>query len=190
MAATAASLRPAAVRPSRASRASRPAPARSSRPARPLRVVPADHAPVAPADHVSVAPATITNGAVGRVVATIALFVSVLGLVVVMQTLIAEQQLELDRTLTDVRLAQQHYDELRQTRAELRAPSHLIAQARLLGMMNGLSAKFQEVSPEAVARVMASTGSMDPLFALPRPEPIAAPAEPGETAIVATGATP
>lgn len=190
MAATAASLRPAAVRPSRASRASRPAPARSSRPARPLRVVPADRAPVAPAGHAPVAPATITNGAVGRVVATIALFVSVLGLVVVMQTLIAEQQLELDRTLTDVRLAQQHYDELRQTRAELRAPSHLIAQARLLGMMNGLSAKFQEVSPEAVARVMASTGSMDPLFALPRPEPIAAPAQPGETAIVATGATP
>lgn len=177
MAATAASLRPASVRPSRAARTSRPAPARPARAARPLRVVPD-------------APAAITTGAVGRVVATIALFVSVLGLVVVVQTLIAEQQLELDRTLTDVRLAQQHYDELRQTRAELRAPSHLIQQARLLGMMSGLGAKFQEVSPGAVARVMASTGNMDPLFLLPRPEPVAAPAEAGDAAIVATGATP
>ncbi|MEY2741116.1 MAG: hypothetical protein RL283_1218 [Actinomycetota bacterium] len=186
MAATAASLRPAAVRPSRAARTA--APRRATAPrgdgTRPLRSVPAPTAPVARAASAS------PGGAVTRVIATIGSFVAVLGIVVVLQTLIAEQQLELDRTLTDVRLAQQHYDELRQTRAELRAPSHLIPQARMLGMMSGLGAKFQEVSPEAVARVMAATGNMDPLFLLPRSEPVVDPTDSAEAPMVAAGTAP
>lgn len=98
---------------------------------------------------------------------------AVLTFVVVFQTIIAEQQLRLDKISTDVRLARQHYDELRQQRAELRAPDHLRTQAMLLGMSQGLGAKFEVVPADIVAIVMASTGAMDRSIAEPRPlEPL------------------
>lgn len=77
------------------------------------------------------------------------------------QTVIAEQQLTLDKVTTDVRLARFHYDELRQERAELRAPDYLREQAMMLGMSQGLSTQFTEIPADVVASVMASTGLMD-----------------------------
>ena len=82
-------------------------------------------------------------------------------LVVMFQTVIAEQQLRLDKVTTDVRLARFHYDELRQERAELRAPDYLREQAMMLGMSQGLSTQFTEIPADVVASVMASTGLMD-----------------------------
>lgn len=86
---------------------------------------------------------------------------AVLGSVVVFQTVIAEQQLRLDKVSADVRLARFHYDELRQQRAELRAPDYLREQAMLLGMSQGLSASFEEIPADVVASVIAATGKMD-----------------------------
>ena len=86
---------------------------------------------------------------------------TVLTLIVVFQTVIAEQQLRLDKVTTDVRLARFHYDELRQQRAELRAPDYLREQAMMLGMSQGLSAQFEEIPADVVATVIAATGGMD-----------------------------
>ena len=94
---------------------------------------------------------------------------TVLTFVVVFQTIIAEQQLRLDKISTDVRLARQHYDELRQQRAELRAPDYLRTQAMLLGMSQGFASKFAAVPADVVAIVLASTGAMDQSIAEPRP---------------------
>ena len=88
---------------------------------------------------------------------------SLLAVVVVFQTVIAEQQLRLDKVSTDVRLARQHYDELRQQRAELRAPDYLREQAMMLGMSQGVSSKFAAIP----ADVVASTGSMDKKISQP-----------------------
>lgn len=85
----------------------------------------------------------------------------VLTLIVVFQTVIAEQQLRLDKVTTDVRLARFHYDELRQQRAEFRAPDYLREQAMMLGMSQGLSAQFEEIPADVVASVIAATGDMD-----------------------------
>lgn len=72
---------------------------------------------------------------------------SLLVVVVIFQTVIAEQQLRLDKVSTDVRLARQHYDELRQQRAELRAPDYLREQAMMLGMSQGVSSSLQQFLP-------------------------------------------
>ena len=93
---------------------------------------------------------------------------SVLAFIVIFQTVIAEQQLQLDKVSTDVRLARQHYNELRQQRAELRSPDYLRAQAIILGMWPGSGAKFEEIPADVVTMVLASTGDMDDSIALPR----------------------
>jgi hypothetical protein len=49
--------------------------------------------------------------------------------VVVFQATIAEQQLRLDALTQDLRLAESHYDNLRQERAELLSPSRLREEA-------------------------------------------------------------
>ncbi len=87
--------------------------------------------------------------------------------VIVFQATIAEQQLRLDALTKDLRLSESHYDNLRQERAELLSPSRLREEAVMMGMYQGLSTKFVEVSPEVVAEVMSSTAKMNPLFADP-----------------------
>lgn len=87
--------------------------------------------------------------------------------VVVFQATIAEQQLRLDALTQDLRLAESHYDNLRQERAELLSPSRLREEAVMMGMYQGLSTKFVEVPAQVVAEVMASTSKMNPLFADP-----------------------
>jgi len=88
-------------------------------------------------------------------------------MVIVFQATIAEQQLRLDALTTDLRLAEVHYDNLRQQRAELLMPSRLREEAVMMGMYQGMSTKFMEVPAGVVAEVMASTSKMNPLFAEP-----------------------
>jgi cell division protein FtsL len=87
--------------------------------------------------------------------------------VIVFQATIAEQQLRLDSLTTDLRLAETHYDNLRQQRAELLMPTRLREEAVMMGMYQGMSTKFMEVPADVVAEVMASTSKMNPLFADP-----------------------
>jgi hypothetical protein len=82
---------------------------------------------------------------------------------------IAEQQLRLDALTKDLRMAEAHYNNLRQERAELLSPSRLREQAVMLGMYQGLSTKFKDVPADVVAQVMISTAKMNPLFADPAP---------------------
>ena len=110
----------------------------------------------------------VTRSKFSKVTLVIFALTSVLAFIVIFQTVIAEQQLQLDKVSTDVRLARQHYNELRQQRAELRSPDYLRAQAIILGMWPGSGAKFEEIPADVVTMVLASTGDMDDSIALPR----------------------
>ena len=143
--ATAAMTRPAPVRMRRPAGASVTVVPRRTKTERPeLRVV-----------------APITKTRFSRATAIIVGVTALAVLVVMFQTVIAQQQLKLDKITTEVRLARFHYDELRQQRAELRAPDNLREQAMLLGMSQGVSASFSEIPSDVVATVLAATGSMD-----------------------------
>ncbi len=143
--ATAAMTRPAPVRVRRPAGASITVVPRRTKTERPeLRVV-----------------APITKTRYSRATAIIVGVTALAVLVVMFQTVIAQQQLKLDKITTEVRLARFHYDELRQQRAELRAPDNLREQAMLLGMSQGVSASFSEIPSDVVAIVLAATGSMD-----------------------------
>ena len=143
--ATAAMTRPAPVRMRRPAGASVTVVPRRTKIERPeLRVV-----------------APITKTRYSRATAIIVGVTALAVLVVMFQTVIAQQQLKLDKITTEVRLARFHYDELRQQRAELRAPDNLREQAMLLGMSQGVSASFSEIPSDVVAIVLAATGSMD-----------------------------
>lgn len=87
--------------------------------------------------------------------------------VIIFQATIAEQQLRLDALTRDLRMAESHYDRLRQERAELLMPNRLREEAVMMGMYQGFSSKFLEVPPEVVSEIMASTAKMNPLFAEP-----------------------
>ena len=89
--------------------------------------------------------------------------------VVIFQATIAEQQLRLDALTKDLRMAETHYNNLRQERAELLSPSRLREQAVMLGMYQGSSTRFKDVPADVVAQVMISTAKMNPLFADPAP---------------------
>ena len=86
---------------------------------------------------------------------------------IIFQATIAEQQLRLDALTRDLRMAESHYDRLRQERAELLMPNRLREEAVMMGMYQGFSSKFLEVPPEVVSEIMASTAKMNPLFAEP-----------------------
>lgn len=90
-----------------------------------------------------------------------------MAIVIGFQAFIAEQQLKLDKVTTDLGLARLNYDELRQQRADLLAPDYLREKARLMGMSQGLGSRFMDVPADIVAQVVASTGTMDSVFANP-----------------------
>jgi hypothetical protein len=89
--------------------------------------------------------------------------------VIVFQATIAEQQLRLDALTSDLRMAEVHYNNLRQQRAELLSPSRLREEAVMMGMYQGLSTNFTEIPADIVAEVMASTAKMNPIFRDPLP---------------------
>ena len=88
---------------------------------------------------------------------------SVIGL----QAYIAGQQLKLDRLTSEISLARQYHDELRQQRVTLLAPEYLREQAKAMMMTPGLGSNFAEVPQDVVASVVISTGKMDQAFANP-----------------------
>lgn len=76
------------------------------------------------------------------------------------QIQIARRQLQLDQLERQIAEASNEYDALRLERAELRAPGRLLAEATALGMVPGSESQFMVVSPEAVAAVQQSAGTL------------------------------
>ncbi len=77
---------------------------------------------------------------------------------VALQTRIAQNQLALDRSDRQVKVARERYDVLRQARAELRSPNRLAVEAARLGMTAAKNGEFMTISPQTVAHVAATSG--------------------------------
>lgn len=96
--------------------------------------------------------------AVGVAVAAITLMM----LVVVFQTRLAETQLGIDDIESQITAERNRYDQLRLERSILREPGRLVEEARALGMVPGSKTDFRTVDPLAVAEVLVSVGGSDP----------------------------
>lgn len=96
--------------------------------------------------------------AVGVALAAITLML----LVVVFQTRLAETQLGIDDIESQITAERNRYDQLRLERSILREPARLVAQAEALGMVPGSKTDFRTVDPMAVAEVLVSTSGVDP----------------------------
>lgn len=96
--------------------------------------------------------------AVGIALAAITLMM----LVVVFQTRLAETQLGIDDVESQISAERNRYDQLRLERSILREPARLVAQAQALGMVPGSKTDFRTVDPLAVAEVLVSTAGIDP----------------------------
>jgi cell division protein FtsL len=96
--------------------------------------------------------------AVGIAVAAITLMM----LVVVFQTRLAETQLGIDDIESQITAERNRYDQLRLERSILREPARLVTEAKALGMVPGSKTDFRTVDPLAVAAVLVSVGGMDP----------------------------
>jgi hypothetical protein len=79
---------------------------------------------------------------------------------VLLHTRIAERQLEIDRLERGVHTAQEEFDVLRASRAELRSPTRLAVEATALGMVAGSESAFVTVDPWTLARTLARTGDL------------------------------
>ena len=95
-----------------------------------------------------------------------ALAVVVIGILmlstVVLHTRLSERQLEIDRLEREVVSAHGVFDVLRQQRAELRAPTRLASESSRLGMHPAPASDFLVVDPWELARVLATSGTIDP----------------------------
>ncbi len=87
--------------------------------------------------------------------------------IVALEANLASGQMELDKLNKTVRLARDHYEELRQERAMLHAPDVLQASATKLRMFLAPTTKFLPVEKSAVAVVDEAISSMDARFADP-----------------------
>jgi cell division protein FtsL len=83
--------------------------------------------------------------------------ITLMMLVVVFQTRLAEAQLGIDDIESQITSERSRYDELRLERSILREPERLVEQARALGMVPGSKTDFRSVDPLAVAEVLVST---------------------------------
>ena len=81
---------------------------------------------------------------------------------VVLHTRLSERQLEIDRLEREVVSAHGVFDVLRQQRAELRAPTRLASESSRLGMHPAPASGFLAVDPWELARVLATSGTIDP----------------------------
>ena len=79
----------------------------------------------------------------------------------VLNTTLAERQLRVDELEQDVAESRARFDELRGQRAELRSPGRLSREATALGMFAATAGTFVRVSPDAYARALAASGSID-----------------------------
>lgn len=88
--------------------------------------------------------------------------VAVMMAVVVAQTRIAENQMQLDRIESRIGSERDRYNQLRLERSQLREPARLVVEARALGMQPGVGVDFTTVDPMTVAAVLVATGGVDP----------------------------
>ena len=79
----------------------------------------------------------------------------------VLNTTLAERQLRVDELEQDVAESRARFDVLRGQRAELRSPGRLSREATALGMFAATAGTFVRVSPDAYARALAASGSID-----------------------------
>jgi heme exporter protein D len=77
-----------------------------------------------------------------------------------LHTLLAERQLQIDALERSVREERQQFDVLRAQRAELRSPTRLAVSAGALGMSPGLESQFISVDPMVLAITIARTGEV------------------------------
>lgn len=132
----------------------------------PQRHQPVRRQPARAERHLSVVP-EVGRRTISYVLLVMISVFAMMAIVIGFQAFIAEQQLKLDKVTTDLRLARLNFDELRQQRADLLAPDYLRERARLMGMSQGLGSRFIDVPADIVAQVVASTGTMDSVFADP-----------------------
>ncbi|MGA0878634.1 MAG: hypothetical protein ACO3SP_05895 [Ilumatobacteraceae bacterium] len=95
-------------------------------------------------------------------VATLAaVIITLMMVVVVFQTRLAETQLNIDVIEDQIAVEQARYNELRLERSSLREPSRLVAEATSLGMVPGTKTTFKNIDANAVAAVLVSMGGID-----------------------------
>jgi cell division protein FtsL len=108
-----------------------------------------------------------------RLVTVAAFFVSCLMLgAAAFQTQLARRQVELDQIDSQIRTARNDFNDLREQRAELRAPQRLVTSGASLGMRAAMKTEFIDIDPEVVAAVQESAGGVfdpgteasDPVF--------------------------
>lgn len=90
-----------------------------------------------------------------------AVIITLMMVVVVFQTRLAETQLNIDVIEDRIAVEQARYNELRLERSSLREPSRLVAEATSLGMVPGTKTVFKNIDPNAVAAVLVSMGGLD-----------------------------
>src|SRR3954451_10973384 len=76
------------------------------------------------------------------------------------QTQLARRQVELDKVDRSIRETNEHYNDLRAQRSELRSPHRLATEAGALGMRTGESSEFVAIDPQIVALVQQSAGGV------------------------------
>ncbi len=94
--------------------------------------------------------------------AVLVVLVGIMMAVVVAQTRIAENQMQLDRIESRIDGERDRYNQLRLERSLLREPARLVVEARALGMQPGVGVDFTTVDPMTVAAVLVATGGVDP----------------------------
>jgi cell division protein FtsL len=100
------------------------------------------------------------------------LLVAIMMAVVVAQTHIAGNQMQIDRIEDDIAAERDRYDTLRLERSTLREPARLVVEARALGMQPGVGVDFTSVDPMTVAAVLVSTGGVDPALLSESDDPL------------------
>ena len=89
------------------------------------------------------------------------LVVGIMMMIVIAQTRIAENQMQIDKIESQISAERDRYDTLRLERSSLREPARLVANARAIGMQPGIGTDFTSVDPYTVAAVLVSTGGVD-----------------------------
>lgn len=79
----------------------------------------------------------------------------------VFHTQLAERQFEIDRLERGVAEERARFDELRNERAQLRAPQRVSDAAWALGMRPGETGEFVDIDPHALARQIAAAGVVE-----------------------------
>ena len=100
-----------------------------------------------------------TRGRAARVI-IVAFAAAALGmaLIAVLHTQIAARQFQIDQLDRRIAAANEDFDALRSIRAELRSPTRLDTEGRLLGMEPAASSRFLPIDPQVLAITIARTG--------------------------------